>query len=53
MTFESLSKDDNDDENINENDEIEEEENFADAIDLQSFLLFINIILKNVMFVSQ
>ena len=53
MTSKSLSKDDNNDESINENDKIEEEKNFADTIDLQSFFLFINVILKNVMSASQ
>ena len=53
MTSKSLSKDDNDDGNINENDETEEEKNFADATDLQSSSLFINIISKNVMSASQ
>ena len=47
MTSKSLSKNDNDDESMNR--ETEEEENFADATDLQSFLLFINVISKNVM----
>ena len=49
----SLSKNDNDGESINKNDEIEEEKNFADATDFQSFLLFINVISKNIMSASQ
>ena len=53
MTSKLLLKNDNDGENINENDEIEEKKNFANAIDFQSFFLFINVILKNVMFASQ
>ena len=52
MTSKSLSKNNNDDENMNRNDEIEKK-NFADAINLQSFFLFINVISKNVMFASQ
>ena len=53
MTSKSLLKNNNDDENINKNDEIEKEKNFVDAIDLQSFFLFINVISKNIMFTSQ
>ena len=34
MTSKSLSKDDNGDESMNESDETEEGEDFADAIDL-------------------
>ena len=48
---ELLLKNDNGDENMNK--EIEEEEDFADATDLQPFFLFINVILKNVMSASQ
>ena len=51
MTSKLLSKDVNDDENMNE--EIEEEKNFADATDFQLFYLFINVISKNVMSASQ
>ena len=53
MTSKSLSKDDNDDESINESGKTEEEEDFADATDLQPFFLFINVISKNVMSASQ
>ena len=53
MTSKLLSKDDNDNKNINKNDEIKEKKNFTDATDLQSFFLFINVISKNVMFASQ
>ena len=53
MTSKSLLKNDNDDESMNRNDEIEKEKNFADATDLQSFLLFINVISKNIMSASQ
>ena len=48
MTSKSLSKND-----INKNDKIEKKKNFADATDLQSFFLLINVISKNVMFASQ
>ena len=48
MTLKSLLKND-----INRNDETEKEKNFADAIDLQSFFLLINVISKNVMSASQ
>ena len=48
MTSKSLSKND-----INRNDETEKEKNFVDAIDLQSFLLFINVISNNIIFASQ
>ena len=53
MTSESLSKDDNGDGSINENDKTEEKKNFADATDLQPFLLLINVISKNAMSASQ
>ena len=53
MTLKSLSKNDNNDESINENDEIKEKKDFIDATDLQSFFLFINVISKNIMFASQ
>ena len=49
ITSKKLLKNDNDDESINRNNEIEEEKNFADAIDFQPSFLFINIISKNVM----
>ena len=51
MTSKLLLKNDNDDESMNK--EIEKEKNFADAIDLQSFFLLINVISKNVMSASQ
>ena len=51
MTSESLSKNGNGDGNMNK--EIEEEENFVDATDLQSSFLFTNVISKNVMSASQ
>ena len=41
MTSKLLSKNDNDDENINKNDEIEKKKDFVDAFDFQSFFLFI------------
>ena len=53
ITSESLSKNNNGGENIDRSDETEKEEDFADATDLQSFLLFINVISKNVMPASQ
>ena len=53
MMLKSLLKNDNGDENINENNKIKKEKNFIDATDLQSFFLFNNVILKNVMFLSQ
>ena len=53
MTSKSLLKNNNDGENINENDKIKEEKNFADAINLQSSFLLINVISNNVMFASQ
>ena len=56
MTSKSLSKDDNNDESMNESDETEKRENFADAtdlqsspLDLQSFFLFESAISKSVM----
>ena len=42
MTSKSLSKND-----INKSDEIKEEEDSADATDLQSFLIFTTVISKN------
>ena len=53
MTSKSLSKNDNGDGSINKSNEIEEKKDFADATDLQSFLLLINVISKNVMSASQ
>ena len=49
MMSKSLLKNDNDDESINRSDETEKEKNFADATDLQSFFLLINVISKNIM----
>ena len=49
MTPESLSKDDNDGESMNESDETEEGKNFADATDLQSSSLSESVISKSVM----
>ena len=53
MTLESLSKDDNGGESMNEDDEIEERKDFANAIDLQSFLLSESVISKSAMSASQ
>ena len=48
MTSKSLLKNNNDDESMNENDEIEKEKNFVDAIDFQFSSLSENVISKSV-----
>ena len=53
MISKSLLKNNNDGGSINKNNETEKEENFADATDLQSSFLFINVISKNIMLASQ
>ena len=53
MTSKLLSKNDNNDENINKNNEIKEKKNFVDAINLQPSFLFNNVMSKNILFSSQ